>query len=142
MSTKEASASRIANMRVDRAQGKGNLLLEDKDCQSSIEKKVGEEAKKTRRTFLDNMDAIANGVQVQFEENSSFSRRVTETTVGTARALGIPETEIERWATSRLDRLIRDTEKLNAIKSLLQRLQESFLDQTDNKRHQHRTIGS
>ena len=95
--------------------------------------RVDEEAKKTRRTFLDNMDAIAYGVEAWFEENTGYSRRVTETTVDVARALGIPEGEIKRWAASRLARLIHDTEKLNVIKSLLKRLQESSIDQTDNK---------
>ncbi len=88
------------------------------------------------------MDAIAYGVQARFEENSGHLGRVTEATVDIARELGIPEAEIKRWAASRLDRLIRDTEKLREIKSRLERLQGSFVEQTDNKRPPHRTIRS
>jgi len=91
--------------------------------------RVDEEAKKTRRTFLDNMDAIAYGVEAWFEENTGYSSRVHETTVDIARALGIPEAEIERWASSRLT---RGTEKLNGVKSLLERLQKSFIQPCDN----------
>jgi len=125
---------------VDKSPGKRDLAPENGDCQLSTKEKVDEEAKKTRRTFVDNMDAIAYGVEAQFEENSGHSGRVTEATVDIARELGIPEAEIEKWAASRLARLVRDTEKLNVIKDLLQRLQESFLDGADNKRHSRRAI--
>ena len=123
----------------DKSPGKRDLAPENVDCQLSTKEKVGEEAKKTRRTFLDKMEAIAYGVQARFEEKSGFSRRVTEATVDTARELGIPEAEIKRWVDSRLARLIRDTEKLREIKARLERLQESFLDEADNKRPPHRT---
>lgn len=106
-------------MRVDRARGKGNLVLENRDYQSSVEDKVGEQTEKTRHTFRDNMDAIACGVEAWFEENTDYSRRVTKTTVDIARALGVPEGEIERWASSRP---ISDTEKGRVVKSLLEKL--------------------
>jgi len=118
---------------VDKSPGKRNLAPENGDSRPSIDDKVEGQTEKTQHTFLDNMDAIACGVQARFEESSGFSRRVTETTINVAQALGIPEDEIDRWAASRLARLIRDTEKLNVIKSRLERLQRSFLDQADNK---------
>ena len=91
---------------------------------------VEEQTKKTQRTFLDSMDAIAYGVQAWFEENTGYSRRVSETTVDIALALGISEADIKRSASCRL---IHDADKGRVIKSLLQRLQESCLDQADNK---------
>ena len=137
--TKPFDLQRV-DIRVDRSPGKRDLAPKNGDCQLSTKEKVGEEAKKTRRTFLDNMDAIAFGVQGWFEENTAYSRRVHETTVDIARALGMPEDEIEKWAASRLARLVRDTEKLNAIKSLLQRLQESALaNQVDDRGRLTRT---
>ena len=87
--------------------------------------RVEKPPERTEQTTLSKMEAIAFGVQAWFEENTGYSRRVTETTIDMARQLGIPEHEIEKWAASRLARLIRDTEKLNVIKDLLQRLQES-----------------
>ena len=124
---------------IDRSPGKRDLSPENGNCQLSTKEKAGEEAKKTRRTFLENIDAIACGVEAWFEENTGHSRRVNETTVDIARALGIPEVEIKRWASSRLS---RDTEKFNGVKSLLEKLQGSLLDQDDNKRCPHRTIRS
>jgi len=110
---------------------KGNLALGNEDCQLSIESKVEGRMKKTQRTVLDDMDSIAYGAEAWFEENTGYSRRVTEKTLNIARTLGIPEDEIERWAASRL---IRDTEKGKVIKSLLERLQESSpADRTDGR---------
>jgi len=109
------------DINADDALGKRHQPLEKGDCRPSVEDTVEKQTKKTRHACLHNMDAIAFGVQARFEENNGFSRRVTETTVDIARELGIPEDEIERWAVSRLTRLIRETERLNAIKSLLER---------------------
>ena len=134
--TKSQSTKTLVLPRVDtsadKSPGKRNLAPKNGDCQLSTKEKVDEEAKKTRRTFLDNMDAIACGVEAWFEENTGYSRRVQETTVDIARALGIPEVKIKRWASSQLS---RDTEKGKVVKSLLQRLQGSFVEQADNKRH-------
>ena len=71
---------------------------------------------------LNKMEAIAYGVQARFQENTGYSRRVTDATINVARALGVPETEIERWADHRLTRLARDTERLSEIKTLLEKL--------------------
>ena len=121
-------------MKVDRARGKGNLVLEKRDyLPPSIEDKVEEQAEGSRYMFLDNMDAIAYGVQAWFEENTGYSTRVTETTVEIARALGMPEGEIKKWVSSRS---IRDTERGKVVKFLLERLQGSSpADRVDDKRH-------
>lgn len=116
-------------MRVDRDQDKGSLVLEKRDCQPFIEDKVDEKAKKSRHTFLDNMDAIACGVEAWFEENTGYSRRVAETTVDIARALGVAESDIKRWESSRA---IYDIEKVGVIKSLLKRLQPRSIQPNDN----------
>jgi len=101
---------------------KRNITPRNADCQPSIVEKVEEQTKKPRGAFVDVMDSIACGVEAWFEENTSYSRKVTETTVDIARKLGVPEGEIERWSTRRLTRC---TEKGRAIKSLLERLQAS-----------------
>ena len=76
----------------------------------------------TERTSFDKMEAIAYGVQARFEENTGYSRRVTDATITVARALGVPEPEIDNWADHRLTRLARETERLREIKSLLEKL--------------------
>lgn len=110
-------------MRVDRAQGKGNLLLEKRDGQPSIKEPFDQEVRKQRHTCLGNMDAIACGVEAWVEENTGYSRRVTETTVEIARALSVPEGEIKRWESARS---IHNTEKGRVVKSLLEKLQGDF----------------
>jgi hypothetical protein len=74
-----------------------------------------------RNTTSDYMDAIAYGVQVRLDERTSFSRRVTDETVNAARALGVSNSIIEGWAVRRLNRLARETERLQEIKALLDR---------------------
>ncbi len=83
---------------------------------------VEKQSRRTKHKSLDKMEAIADGVQARFEENTSYSRVITEATINVARALGVSEGEIERWAAHRSTRLAHDTERLREIKSLLQRL--------------------
>jgi len=84
--------------------------------------RVEKPAGKTRYSSLDKMEAIAYGVQARFEENTGYAKRVTDATINVARALGVPDDEIERWADHRLTRLARDTERLREIRSLLEKL--------------------
>ena len=83
---------------------------------------VEKHTRRIQHKALDKMEAIAYGVQARFEENTGYSKRVTDATINVARALGVPETEIEKWANHRLTRLARDTERLREIKSLLAKL--------------------
>lgn len=66
------------------------------------------------------MNAIANGVQVRLDERVCFSQKVTEETINTARALGIPRQIIEKWAVDRVSRLNQETKKLQELKALLE----------------------
>jgi hypothetical protein len=84
--------------------------------------RVDRQAGKTPQTTPDKMEAIAYGVQARFEESTGYSKRVTDATINVARALGVADTEIERWAAHRLTRLAHDTERLREIKSLLDKL--------------------
>ncbi len=111
-------------MSVVGAEGKRNLVLAKGDFQPSIEDRVDGGFKRTQPSFLEDMDAIACGVEAWFEENIGYSRRVTETTEDIARALGVPGSEIKKWVACRL---IRDTEKSRVIKSLLERMQGSLI---------------
>ena len=83
---------------------------------------VVKQNERTRHTSPDEMEAIAYGVQARFEENTGYTRRITDATINVARALGVPEAEIKSWAAHRLTRLARDTERLREIKSLLEKL--------------------
>jgi len=65
------------------------------------------------------MEAIASGVQARLEERTGHSKKVTDETMNIARSLGVPNSEIERWANNRQNRLAQDTEKFRKIESLL-----------------------
>ncbi len=82
----------------------------------------GEIPGKTHLKSLGKIEAIASGVQARIEKTMGYSKRVTDETVNIARSLGIPNSEIERWVTYRLNRLSRDTEKIRGIKSRLHRV--------------------
>ena len=47
------------------------------------------------------MDAIAIGVEARLDPFSTYSKTVTQRTVGIARQLGITEEDIQQWATAR-----------------------------------------
>jgi uncharacterized HAD superfamily protein len=68
------------------------------------------------------MEAIAYGVQARFEETTGYSKRVTDTTINVARALGIPESEINQWAAQRAAQLAQDTEIFQDIKSIMEKV--------------------
>lgn len=83
-----------------------------------VEKRAG----RNRPASFGRMEAIAYGVQARFEESTGYSKRVTDETINIARSLGMADSEIERWATHRLSRIARDTERLREIKALLDKV--------------------
>jgi len=85
-----------------------------------VEKGNGRSARtELRQAPFDKMEAIALGVQARLEERTCFSRKVTDETINTARALGVADSIIERWSSQRLNRLAQETERLREIRSLL-----------------------
>jgi hypothetical protein len=75
-----------------------------------------------RNSLDDKMEAIAGGVRARLGEGTDFSGRVTEETVKTARALGIAELVIQKWAARRRARQALEKERLREIRSLLVRV--------------------
>lgn len=96
-----------------------------------VEKSSGRNQEKS----LERMDAIACGVQARFEESTGYSKKVTDATINVARALGVPDNEIEKWAAYRLNRISHDTERLREIKSLIDKLCGSSLGVTAESIH-------
>ena len=77
---------------------------------------------KAQPRLNDKMEAIAWGVQARFEESTGYSRKVIGETINIARSLGVSNTEIERWANNRLNRIAHDTARLREIKSQLNKV--------------------
>lgn len=94
-------------------------MLEIANCHLSTNGTKGQPMNIFDPCGIDDIDAIAYGVEAWFEENTGYSKGVAETTVEIARKLGVPEDEIRRWA-ARQSTL--NTEKVKLIKSLLQRV--------------------
>lgn len=90
---------------------------------SQIDKQSGNDSRLT----IDKMEAIAYGVQARFEENTGYTKRVTDATINVARAMGVPEQEIKKWANHRLTHLARETERLREIRNLLDKLYSNVL---------------
>ena len=86
-------------------------------CQ--VEKPIGD----PQPMVYHKMDAIASGVQARFEEYTGYEKRMTDATINVARALGVSESEIQRWVSHRITRLSRETEKRREIKHILDKLQ-------------------
>ena len=76
---------------------------------------------RTRHSSLDRMDAIACGVHARFEESTGYSRKITDTTINIARTLGVPETEINKWAANRANQIANEAERLKEIKTRLEK---------------------
>jgi hypothetical protein len=83
---------------------------------------------KTSIKSANKMEAIARGVQARFDDSIGYSKKVTDETINIARSLGVSNSEIERWAASRTNRLAHDRERLQEIKSLLDKAYVSGLN--------------
>ena len=80
---------------------------------------TGQQNKETRRTFIDDINAISYGVAAWFEENSGYSDNVTGMTIEIARKLGVPEREIGKWAARRST---LNAQRVKPIRALMQKL--------------------
>ncbi len=83
---------------------------------------IDRHTRKSHSAAFSKMEAIACGVRARLEENTGYSKKVTDETINVARSLGVADSEIERWATHHLSRLAQDTERLREIKSLLDKV--------------------
>lgn len=58
-------------------------------------------SEKTARGPINDLDAIALGIEARYDLLSGYSIAVTETTIQAARKLGIPERTIQQWKVTR-----------------------------------------
>jgi DNA-binding response OmpR family regulator len=78
------------------------------------------------RPALNEMDAIAFGVDAQVDYFDFHSKLVTEKTIDVAKRIGLHAEEIEKWAVSRSERHQATTKYLD---SLVSKLERSFIAQ-------------
>jgi len=101
---------------VQRALEKRRLVLELKDYHENLEQKVEEQAKKIRAAFLNAIAALANALEAKDKYSSGHSLRVVETSVATARNLGLPPSSVEQI---RLAGLVHDIGKIGVREDIL-----------------------
>lgn len=73
----------------------------------------------TETILMSNMEAIASGVRARIEENTGYTKKITDETIKIAQSLGIANTEIERWVDYRRNRLAQETAQIKIIKNLV-----------------------
>lgn len=84
-------------------------------------------ARKSGKNGFDRMEAIAFGVRARFEENTGYLKKINETTVNVAKALGVPEKEIDKWVESQRSQQTTKSQKLKEIRALLEKYYGSTL---------------
>lgn len=105
---------------LDRVNTSIRTLVENQECPSE----KGD--KQSTKDFLNQMDAIAYGVEARIDLLTGRSPRVIQRTIDVAQYLGITEAEIQEWVGARV---MQDSERRRIIKSLLDKLERSPLTQ-------------
>jgi len=82
--------------------------------------------KQSTKDFLNQMNAIAYGVEAKVDLFTGRSRMVIQGTIDVSQYLGIAEEEIQEWLGARV---MQDSERRTIIKSLLDKLERSPLTQ-------------
>jgi hypothetical protein len=83
--------------------------------------KIYNGARISRQNEPDRMEAIAFGVRARFEESTGYIKKITDTTAKVAKALGVPEKEIDKWVESQQSQQTTESQKLKEIRSLLEK---------------------
>ncbi len=118
---------------VERALEQRSLILENKEYQQHLEEKVAEQANKIRASFLNAITALVYALEAKDVYTSGHSRKVSDLSVTIARALNLPQSQIDKL---RLAGLLHDIGKIGVQESVLNkpgRLTETEFEQV--KRH-------
>jgi response regulator RpfG family c-di-GMP phosphodiesterase len=101
---------------VARALEKRRLVLENKEYQQNLEKKVAEQANKIRASFLNAITALVYALEAKDAYTSGHSHRVSRLSVAIARQLDLPRSQIYRL---KLAGLLHDVGKIGIQGSVL-----------------------
>jgi putative two-component system response regulator len=101
---------------VDRALEKRRLILENREYQHNLEKKVLQQTRQIRQSFLNSITSLANALEAKDKYTHGHSNRVTEIAVAVAQELGVSEEKIEKIS---LAGLVHDIGKIGVRESVL-----------------------
>ncbi|MBI4334805.1 MAG: response regulator [Chloroflexi bacterium] len=103
-------------MGVSRALEIRRLQLENRDYQQHLEQRVEEQSRRIRASFFNAIAALAYALEAKDKYTSGHSQRVSELSVGIARALGLASAETEKIG---LAGLIHDIGKIGVREEIL-----------------------
>lgn len=101
---------------VGRALEKKRLEIENREYKQNLEKKVEEQAKKIRASFVNVLTALVYAIDAKDRYTTGHSERVSRIAVDISRELGMPEENIEKI---RIAGLLHDIGKIGTSETIL-----------------------
>jgi len=123
---------------VEKALQKRELILQNRAHQLELEEKVREQSSRIQASFLKTIEALVRTLGARDPETREHSLRVTELSVGIARELGLPPSEIEKI---RIAAALHDIGKLGVSKKVLDKKQALLPEEIEHI-HRHPLIAA
>lgn len=101
---------------IDRALERRRLIMENEDYQRNLERKIAEQTRKIRESFLNAIKSLAYALEAKDLYTSGHSQRTTEISIAIAQELALPEETVEKI---RLAGLLHDIGKIGLRESVL-----------------------
>ena len=86
----------VLSVSLERALEKRNLIIENRDYQLHLEKRVKEQTSKIRQSFLNSTTSLAYALEAKDKYTHGHSERVTEIAVAVAREMAAPKYMVEK----------------------------------------------
>jgi len=119
----------MLSISIERALERRRLLLENKEYQLYLEKKVEEQTAQIKQSFLGAINALVQALEAKDNYTKGHSIMVAEIAVAIARELGMPEERIEKI---RLAALLHDIGKIGVKESVLNKQNELTAEEYDH----------
>ena len=123
---------------IEKALQKRALILENRDYQQNLERKVREQTLQLQGSLVSTMESLARILEVRDPETREHSLRVTEYSVRTAEEMGLSPEEIERIRTASA---LHDIGKLGLRQEVLNKEETLRQDEVEHI-HRHPLIAS
>ena len=123
---------------IEMALQKRALILENRDYQRNLEKKVLEQSRKIQSSFIKSIEALARTLEAKDPETRDHSLRVTEYSVRTAEEMGLSPVEIENI---RVAATLHDIGKIGISDTILDK-DESLRQEEREHIHRHPLIAA
>jgi len=123
---------------VEMALQKRALILENRDYQRNLEKKVLEQSRKIQSSFIKSIEALARTLEAKDPDTRDHSLRVTEYSVRTAEEMGLSPAEVENI---RVAAALHDIGKIGISDTILDK-DESLRQEEMEHIHRHPLIAA